>query len=626
MAAPSAAVMYIKPQGASATESLLENVNIDAYSCEAVLAEDGVTPQGSRYHITGTCLVSVEDWSAYKTANGTNSSRMAYVRLPHPANALNKIIDLTSGSSCIGGPFLKLTGTQVVGTNLVLVNWDAHDEIALCDRNVVAHTWVQRTSLDQKGQVTRAVNGHIRVARSATASTVTPPNQGSNVSATIPWADLFRRAVAPSWLGEGWRRESQDFAYDASSTALVYQFVDKQYLYNLPNGVRVGDMDFTYERNAQDAGIGHLTCTVDLEGDISLKSIAGTTGNRRLVEAAVKLSKARINATYGNCIITRMRVTERGILSGFSIRFELEAQVFPASAPSGGEGAVSIVPLAFMIGQRFTVTRTDTVAVDPYGPLVAPTAGGAATRYYMLPHWLNNLVNGMNCDGKTTAFPSADDALLAEEVPAVGEVTVTVIADATGIDAITSQFAGQFSADQLQPPPVDNYTQIIAHSLSHTKVEFDSGMCRLSTMYMTGADFVFQTRKPCVRVRERVEISQANSAPAKVFRPAPEGAFLYSETWDVAFGKFDAQGNRMFTGIYERTYQMYDGGENAGFFTQTIAGLPSYRAWNSASLRISPTLSAVATTASQEATETVFYANVANNTSFTVNDETWRTP
>ena len=131
-------------------------------------------------------------------------------------------------------------------------------------------------------------------------------------------------------------------------------------------------------------------------------------------------------------------------------------------------------------------------------------------------------------------------------------------------------------------------------------------MVRLSPMYTTGADLVFQTQKPTVMVKERIEVARANIAPNKVFRPLPVGAFVVDEDWNVSYGKFDAQGQRMFIGTYERTYGLYDNGTSGrGFVTQTTL-LGNVRAWGAPHQTLLPTIAKVATSASQATTSSVF--------------------
>jgi hypothetical protein len=613
--------LKIKPQGSSQSERTIKNVNIESYNCEPVLAEDNMTPVGARYQISGTAILDAEDWADIDASLSGNSTRLEYAKMPNPSVPSSLLIDLSRQESDIGGPFIKITATQVVGSAVALVRFDISDQRSLCaNQPVVSHVWTQTMAVDQVGRLTRTINGQMRVSRASQTTSVELAATNS-WNTRRPWADLYRAAILPALPAYGWRRESQQFAYDITSTVLTYQVIDKQYLHDLPDGVRVGDMEFSYERTAQDAGIGTCQVVVELEGDQDLNGRANGFGNRYLVKAAVELSKARINASYRSILVTRMRVTERQILSGFSIRFELEAQTFPASASA----SAALVPLAFMVGQYFTVQRSTSRTISPYGSFVPFIIGDDVTNvsYYMLPHWLEDAtsdtkLNGMNCDGKTVDMPVADIVTLTK-ANTYGDVTVIVTANAEGVPEMNQPFDGRYESSSVQTANnSDGYTQVVAHTVSLANVNARSNISRLSVMYTQGADVVIQTRKPEVRVRERLEICQANKAPARVMRPMPSGAILMHEDWNVTFGKFDAQGQRMFTGVYEREVMMYDAGgaQSAnGFYAITSGPLVSARGWKAPNDAVVAPLSPLGTDASQVTTASIFVP--FTNASFT---------
>jgi hypothetical protein len=99
-------------------------------------------------------------------------------------------------------------------------------------------------------------------------------------------------------------------------------------------------------------------------------------------------------------------------------------------------------------------------------------------------------------------------------------------------------------------------------------------------MYPSGQDLVFQTRKPRVLLTEHVEVVRMNQAPSKIMRELPANCVVKSEDWRVAFGKYDAQGQRVFTGVFERTMELYDPGGTpvVGFYNNTIGGV-TFRNW-----------------------------------------------
>lgn len=618
----------------------INNVNIESYACAPVLAEDGMTVKGMSYTIAGSGLYSASEgqWDSIRYQLGRMQGRLRKAELSLANDySTNHLIELLEGASNIGGPFINVTGNQVVGSDVVLLHFELRDEVnfnsadqsSACDLPVVAHTWTQAMSLDAVGMITRTVNGVIRIARAANTTTDTAATKTAWKTRS-PVADLFRRAIIPDVPGPGWRRESQAFAYDMQSTALVYSFVDKQNAHSLPNGVKSGDMDFTYERTAQDPGVANLRFACDLEADLREENRPNQVGpNRRLVEAAVALSKTRINAQFSRILITRMAITEQHMLSRYAIRFELEAQAYAGDTSAT---TASIKPIAFMVGARFRVERTELAAVDPYGSAVQigqsdPPIYGA---YRMVPHYIDNLVNGMDCNASNLEMPQAKVVTVAApEGEVFGPIQITVFDDPTPFAAANDEFKGRYAAMQFQPANEvisdQPYANIVSYNTSITNCTFTTGMVRLSTMYNDGGDLLFQTRKPLPIVRERVEICKAGSTPGRLFRQLPTKAFLIREEWNVSAGKFDAQGNRLYTGVYEREFGLYDDGTGAQGFINSAAGYAGIvRRWNAPIGSISPTMSPIQTTASQNQTVSVFGATGTAN-QYTVGAESFQT-
>ena len=620
------------------TALTLTNCNIDSFAHEAVLAADGMTVESTRFAASGTCII-----------NGTTSVLLAQ-KLEESSQRCSTItmdvggtnlIGLNTSNSNIKGPFLKLTATQVVGgQGLALVRWEINDQYPVCgDTPLLSHTWTQRMNLDAAGVVTRTVTGTLRAYMAKDGTSTVIPANGTGWFASSGYADLFRRPILPDVPGYGWRRESQEFAYDAASTALVYQFTDKQHAYDLPDGVRVGDMEFAYERSLDNPGVANITFSCDLQGDKSLTLGASSggnayTGNRYLLASAIALSKTRINANYGNVLITRLRVIERNMLSGYAIRLEIDAQAFPKTQ-SGTETAPS--PIAWMIGQRFSVTRTLSRTMDSYGPfastpILTTPAAYTGNAYYMVPHWISNSLQDMECPGEATSVPKSLLTMFTG-TNTYGVVNVAVGVDTTGMSAINDQFVGRYEAAQKQNDSEThdgiNYAQIITHNVALTNANYTSGVVRMSVMYLDKADVVLQVAKPTVRVREHIEVAKANTAPSRILRPLPTGAILISENWDVSFGKFDQQGQRMFIGSFDREFEMYDPGgvSGNGFSTQSSVKAGQVRAWSAPSGTIAPTLAQIATNASQDDSASVFGAMPAgySGTTYPVSGSTFVT-
>jgi hypothetical protein len=105
-----------------------------------------------------------------------------------------------------------------------------------------------------------------------------------------------------------------------------------------------------------------------------------------------------------------------------------------------------------------------------------------------------------------------------------------------------------------------------------------------------------------------------NQSPPKVLRPLPTNAYLVQDNWQVSWGQYDTQGNRLFSGIYTREYAMYDPGGSAlatsGFDTQAAPSGANLRVWGAPYETVRPSFSP---TSSTEAAGSVFAAAAAGD-------------
>jgi hypothetical protein len=576
---------------------VLDNIFVDQFNTELIFAADNFTPIGQSITVSGTATIDIT--TAYTTLldklqRGSNRCTSIVIDIDGTT-----LVDLQSSKDDAGGPFCKLSTTQVIGKKTALIQFlVTAQQSYVASQTVVAHRWDQKMSLDAAGRLTRSVSGTLTVARGTNGAANSLATNAS-WEGKIAYADLFRNAIIPDVPGEGWRRESQEFAMDESGSMLVYSFADKRYAFDLPNNVRTGDMSFTYERSLENPVQAVCSFSCELEADLGLNNIAGTTPNRRLVEIAVELSKTRIDLNYARTIVQRMRVTEQNMLSGFSIRFELDAVVMPRAA----DNSTNITAIGYMVGNAFTITRTESRAVDAYGPY--SLAAGVQSTYGMIPHWVSNAVSGME---ETSGSMPRAALFTITDANVHGAVNVAVISGNGGVTAMNSLFDGFYQGTQNQPALNGNdYQTLVQHTVSNTKARYDSGIVRLSPMYVSAADFVFQTRKPIATITERVEVSRMNQSPPKVLRELPSNAYLLNDDWQVSWGQYDSQGNRLFSGVYTREYAMYDPGGDAlltsGFATQTAPSGAGLRAWGAPNESVLPSFSP---TAANEVAGSVF--------------------
>lgn len=605
----------------------IDHVFVDAFNCEPLYAGETTTVYAQKITVRGTAIVdnSTVNYSDFLFAIKVAGGRASHIVLTAGTDVLvnakgDTYVGLTNDTR--GFPTIFLETTEIVGTKTALVRFEIEHHQAFDESNTVsAHRWRQTMTVDAAGKMTRSVNGVININRATTGTDLSIATNAAWIGKQA-WADLFRNAIIPGVPGEGWRRESQEFAVDEQGTMLTYSFIDKRHTHDLPDGVLAGDVSCTYERSLTGSGTGMalVTFSAELEGSQGLKGIPGTTPNRKLVEAAVQLARTRINLTMKRTIVQRIRIEERDLLSGYRIRFEMEAMVVATSSDSGS----AIVPLAYEIGNEFTITRTETRAAPAYG--AAMKVAGVDTQYGMVPAYLNNLVDGMDDTGGLSPMPVAS-LFTITGANAYGAVTIAVISGAAGVTAMNSIFEGRFQNDQEQPSnDSDGYTRMIPNASSFTVSKYESGLVKMSPMYVGAPELVFQTKKPVVHIKERTETVRMNQAPPKTMRPLPTDAILLGEDWRVAFGRFDAQGNRAFTGIFEREFALYDDGTSAaGYATATAPSGAQLRRWAAPNLSVLPTISPIATSGSQQVAGSVLVSPADPKQAYSVPAETFVT-
>lgn len=602
----------------------LVNVFVDAYNCEPQYAGETTTVHSQRITVRGTAIVDAgqPNYLGFRTALRDGSGRCNSIQLVAGGQTLVNALGGAAPNDVRGWPTVHVETTEIVGTNTALLRFEIEHHQAFNESNTVSsHRWRQTMTVDAAGKVSRSVNGTITVNRATTGSALTLATNAA-WSGKQAWADLFRNAIIPGVPGEGWRRESQEFAVDEAGTSMTYSFMDKRHTHDLPDGVLVGDVSCTYERGLTGLGSGTaiVTFTADLEGSPALKGISGTTPNRKLVEAAVQLARTRIDLNMKRTIVQRVRIEERELTTAYKIRFEMEAHVIANASDSSS----TIVPLAYEIGNEFTITRTEVREAPAYG--AAQQIAGVPTQYGMIPAYIGNIVDGMSTAGGSSAMPVAS-LFTITGANSFGAVNVIVVSGAAGVTAMNAIFEGRFQNDQEQPSnDSDGYTRMIPQASSFTVSKYESGLVKMSPMYVAEPELVFQTKKPVVHVKERTETVRMNQAPPKVLRPLPTDAILMGEDWRVAFGRFDAQGNRAFTGIFEREFALYDDGTSAaGYATATAPSGAQLRRWAAPNLSVLPTLSPIATTGSQQTSGSVLVSPSDPKQAYSVPAETFVT-
>tara|TARA_R110002126_G_scaffold257118_2_gene400129 strand:- start:185 stop:2032 length:1848 start_codon:yes stop_codon:yes gene_type:complete len=549
------------------TTYTLPYTNISAYDMKPVYAEDGYTLIRYEVNVAGSALIS-DNTNTYtdlvsKFQSGTGRVDNVFVSVTTPEGTEN-LLNI-SHPDTMRGPTMSISVTEISGRRACVVNFTISAALS-SDGNsqeptpypIISHRWTSSFALDAGGHVTRTVSGVLVVDLAATGNIASVALNGSTASVTgkAPWADLFRRAVAPLRPAPlFWTRQSQTFAYNEAGNSLIYEIVDSQARTAMPNGAFTGTAEFTYERNRQQLTWASLRFSCELEG-----SVNGDV--RHLIWSAVCIAQSRI--IFKHCKIMRLAVTEQEMLKKAKVRVEIDA-LAPAIATDIAGVASLPVPLAAYIGKILYVVRSTNCpfSADPYG-----SYRGVAG----VPHWFDNETSAKNPIPQTIAIASCIEVLSAD-CP-LGTPTVNVGIPETMFDEINTVIqAGPFKTSQaLAEFNEQGQSTSVEQSKTTTNVNTQTRMHRLQTLYTEGSDFVFQTGKASVTLEETTVVSRVNVAPIRTFRPIPAGFVVINDDWKVNHGDIDPSGQRTFIGVYTRTLQSYDGGGATSFGYSTVAG------------------------------------------------------
>lgn len=573
----------------------------NSFEQEQVKSEDGRTIVGIKTVLRGRSLFGSADAYAQFRATGignrtaNNSITRFQARIRQPGGAWVTLAEYTSTIvDDIGGPFVEVTATEVVGTPCIMVSFVIITQTPRPTNfntgapgaavPVVGHTWKQAMRVGPDGRLVRVVNGLITCAPSAWDGTVdydanAKPSTNSSSGQwkdKAPFPDLFREAIVPDVPDPTWRRTGQEYALAPAGNALAYQFTDEQFANTLPYPAATGDFEFRYERTQADAG------TPNLYGRIEFA--CGLGGNvRQLVASAFDLMAARINP--GRDIVLRMAITEQSIMGALSVLVEVEAFTYAQNLLN-----TTALPLAVMIGTPFTVVRpVCSITVPPYGSGQNVTVDEETSlqAWWMKPHWLHSELTFQMCKADA---PDMAQALLYqfECPPCTGPVSITISNNndfvaamntaawghATGANhPYPNQYPKQSDKDAAGGNVADGFPTTMVQGWSETRVILKPRIKKMSVAYSQGADYRFQIQKPVVLVIEKATVTRINKNPDKVMRPLPLNAIVHAEKWNVEPGQGDPMGARMYKGTFYRCIEICDaGGATSGGFTDASVG------------------------------------------------------
>jgi len=540
----------------------LPYANITSWDARAIYAEDGYTQIRYETTISGSALVSYGTSTYTTLANllKKEPGRVDDVKIWVTADGGTETVYESSGPDALRGPLMSMTVTEISGRQAAMVTFTivGHAMAEEDDCPIVSHRWVQSFTLDAAGHMTRTVTGSIVVDLSNTNADTTyaEDNTAAQVNGKAPWADLFRKAILPTRPPDDsiWRRESQTFAYNESGNSLIYTIVDTQARIKLPDSALTGNCEFTYERSRTDLTFATLRFNCDLEGPVN-----GDV--RHMMWAAVVLAQTRI--PFRSSQLDRIVFSEQDMMTRSKVRVEIQARCYAFAGDQTPSTTLPPVPLANLIGQFFTVTRTCPEYPDAYGGYK-----GIAS----VPHWYNNELSAKN-QGVASSLPVAAVINAITDYCSPGTPTTSMVAPDTNFDAANAAMnQGPFATLPRMTNNAANQPAGVERSQTVTSVYTDTKMHRLQTLYTQGSDFVFQAGKASTILEEVTTVKGVNTPPQRIFRPIPAGFVVVKDDWKVNFGDVDTGGQRTFIGVYTRTLKSYDGGGGTSNGYTTVSG------------------------------------------------------
>jgi hypothetical protein len=187
-----------------------------------------------------------------------------------------------------------------------------------------------------------------------------------------------------------------------------------------------------------------------------------------------------------------------------------------------------------------------------------------------VPHWYGNGTSAKLTSTQPQTIAVASCINVITDYCGPGTPTISIQIPDTELETANAIMStGPFETPIAQYNNQEVVTTV-DQAITSTKVNTQTRMHRLQTLYTEGSDFVFQVGKPVVMVEETTIVKRTNIPPVRTFRPIPDGFVVVTDDWKVNFGEVDQGGNRTFIGIYTRTLMAYDGGGDTsnGYYTE----------------------------------------------------------
>lgn len=505
-----------------------------------------------------------------------------------PAVGTYRLVAITSdgdptkvgfGLDTTNGPFFRANITQITGTNALIVNFTAEFSVALEGLNFIKSFYCNASfSIDEIGLTTIRKTGSVQLlscnkepsyggpSRRASNTTTGEFERNDVVVDFIPssgvgdgfFADYYRRLVSGN-LYKGFRRVRQEYATDESRTRMLFDITDQEFSRGLPAPARVGNCQYTFERNIEDSsaiGVKHFIASV--KGDRNVTAGA-------LLSLCVRLSQNRID--YFKDLITKIRVTEENMLSENSITYEVLAKATSLQVFNAGDGAEPGVtsagyanPVDYSLLLRNILSGIDFVNGPQFKFEPAPQADahGSALIVRVTPSAYDHL--NLQDPGSSDLHKATTRTFL-EENPVIYNFPNGVF-DAFG-DQAEDGINRYIHAEQAAVGTGPNRSDLskaatptdtpALQSSGGRKVTVHQGILIVPSVSFNGGTKVFQISTPVASVTDFLDGSRKNAPPQRMLGEKANNSVVTSLGFNVTSGTADRNGNRVLAAGYDRT-------------------------------------------------------------------------
>lgn len=583
----------------------LNQVRINEYRVDSPAVFGSPHTGSLRHFVSGEAMVFVENPSTPSVFMNTLKQLLNQPRQPLKI----EIVDPVTSSNTLtiadrmlplvipdeeGGPFFRANVTQITGTNCLLVNFSCEWSDSADSPNAIRSFYCTSSfSIDEVGNTTIRKRGSLKIkavnllplnntnpaplntdrAGSSNTGGYTGDQYRSDVvtdfitsqglgNGAVP--DLYRRFVSGN-LYPGFRRIKQEYAVDESRTTLIFDIVDQEYTRGLPAPARVGNCQFTFEREmgngTQMIGTKHFVASV--KGDKFVTAGA-------LLTLCIRLSQNRID--YLSDLIVKIRVTEENMLTENAITFEVVAtatseQDFNASATQGetSAGNTSLIDQSLLLKNILSPISL-AQGTFQFVPAVQPEAYGNAMIIRLTPaaydHQSIPSLGSPNMTLPTTKQLGVEDMQPVVYLfprgwfdAAEGQVGSDQINQyiGKGTPAVPSgPNKGDLDKNKREngKPKTPNPS---LHSKGGKKVEVKSNIILVPATCPKGKPAVFQISGPVVVETEFIDGARKNEPPERLLADKTSGAVVTSVGYNVTSGHPDMNGNRVLVAGYDRT-------------------------------------------------------------------------